>query len=645
MVDAFVLPDSVLKEPISPSISIADAALEKMSEKNMYTGLDAMEELCSLGRPPKSIIFCCRTLLMLNNEFAAALNMNVDELWTAGKLLLNRIKEQPALIKNASFTPRMERTILELLEHPADAKGLTVWDCRKGSTAGAALMLLVRSKMPRALQAVTLILAVLYRSIQNTARSEIAEQVADALLLEGSSVAAVLFMPVPVTAICAQFPELLIVLLKRGAKMGTPEPRADGLVDIIVEFHSGMLRSLSVGVDAIESLSIMLLELAGPDYSPRRWELLEDRFVQRAIDLMRACSWRLFYLELVMFAGLLGAFVLTFIGQYSGGRTVVLSLVVMNVVIFEIGDVIGRCKSPSACMALDGRAAFCLQSVVRSTIVVANRYLFSGDGLLNMLMYGSVLVAVCTTAGSDVQVACASVAVVPLAMHLVRLLTMISFNFATFINMIEAMMLDIRQFFSVFIIFWLAFALSFHILLGSQEGGMLPMDGWATLQESLITLYLMALGNFDFDYEEVASRSPHLQIVFWVIFFVFTVVVLLLMMNMLIAMMATSYENELDPRKAHMQRARGTLRIYQLFCLLPSSFSFCRGSDDYELLVDYGDEVNAWGTPTSYTERSEGVDSSVSDDDFVMKRTLLKELQSIKNDVRLLAMKQKATIG
>eukprot|EP00300_Choanocystis_sp_HF-7_P013766 c18441_g1_i1.p1 GENE.c18441_g1_i1~~c18441_g1_i1.p1 ORF type:complete len:769 (+),score=174.28 c18441_g1_i1:233-2308(+) len=114
----------------------------------------------------------------------------------------------------------------------------------------------------------------------------------------------------------------------------------------------------------------------------------------------------------------------------------------------------------------------------------------------------------------------------------IRLLQYVSLSpyYALLVRMIFPMVKDMLKFLWVYVFFVIGFGLAFYSILHDKS------DRFDTIPKAFVSCYLITLG--DFLHEEIALGGIFAEAL-WVLF---TALVTLLLLNMLIAMMATSYE-------------------------------------------------------------------------------------------------------
>jgi hypothetical protein len=129
--------------------------------------------------------------------------------------------------------------------------------------------------------------------------------------------------------------------------------------------------------------------------------------------------------------------------------------------------------------------------------------------------------------------------------------------FASHIMMIIAMLSDIIKFACVYVFFLMAYSFAFYLVLHPHSTG---DDGFESLRESFLSCYRMLMGE---TMMEVVLRGGWFPVLLWISY---SVVISLLLLNMLIAMMSSSYERVLADAKgqAFLSRAKSILRLERL---------------------------------------------------------------------------------
>jgi len=120
-----------------------------------------------------------------------------------------------------------------------------------------------------------------------------------------------------------------------------------------------------------------------------------------------------------------------------------------------------------------------------------------------------------------------------------------------FISMIGLMLSDISQWSIIFILFETTFALSFYVLLGDLG------VGFDSLLESLVTTFAMTLGDFDLPFVDDPDEYRRNAMAI-TLFVILTFIVVIAYVNLLIAMMSTSYE--LIDKQARVEAVKSLAR-------------------------------------------------------------------------------------
>jgi hypothetical protein len=124
--------------------------------------------------------------------------------------------------------------------------------------------------------------------------------------------------------------------------------------------------------------------------------------------------------------------------------------------------------------------------------------------------------------------------------------------FVSHLMMIGAMIGDIFKFGCVFASFWLSFSLAFHLLLRDTNA-----YGFSSVPESVVSCFNIMLGDTMID---SVREGGSFAIVLWG---AYTMIVVLLLLNMLIAMMSSSYDSVRVATRgqARLMRALNILRM------------------------------------------------------------------------------------
>lgn len=129
--------------------------------------------------------------------------------------------------------------------------------------------------------------------------------------------------------------------------------------------------------------------------------------------------------------------------------------------------------------------------------------------------------------------------------------------------MIEEIFSDIKSFLIIFFLVIFGFANSFYLLAKNQEI-LTPIDvevTYNTVLKAIRYTYLLALGDFttdDFSY----GLDEHFL---WILFFLVSIALPIVLLNMLIAIMGTTFSRVETTSEANMLRERLSLIIENSF--------------------------------------------------------------------------------
>lgn len=110
---------------------------------------------------------------------------------------------------------------------------------------------------------------------------------------------------------------------------------------------------------------------------------------------------------------------------------------------------------------------------------------------------------------------------------------------SSFIRMIIEMLSDIKIFLLIFFTGILAFSNTYFILdTGSHQPN-------ASFIHSFLYVYLMNLGEFDFEYYDQTEFGPY----YWAIFLMSTMFIMIILLNLLIAIMGDTFDRVMEVAK------------------------------------------------------------------------------------------------
>mmetsp|Transcript_100391 Transcript_100391/g.287268 ORF Transcript_100391/g.287268 Transcript_100391/m.287268 type:complete len:1299 (-) Transcript_100391:536-4432(-) len=138
---------------------------------------------------------------------------------------------------------------------------------------------------------------------------------------------------------------------------------------------------------------------------------------------------------------------------------------------------------------------------------------------------------------------------------------------AAFVITIQRMMMDMCKFLVMFLIFWMGFSYAFYLMLGVNGPlGDEYVEGFGSVKDSLATTFLIMLGDWDYD---AFTDNNFVQIGF----FVYVLLSVVLLLNMLIAMMSSSFE---EVRENASVEAR--IAMWESVIRLETYVDMCGGS-------------------------------------------------------------------
>lgn len=221
------------------------------------------------------------------------------------------------------------------------------------------------------------------------------------------------------------------------------------------------------------------------------------------------------------------------------------------------------------------------------------QYLRYLSNWLNLATYGVILISIPFDFTSDPtsseRINFLAVTIALLGINLLQYVRVVDEEVGILVMIMGRMIRDVSQIFVLFIIFPAAFGVALHLLLDDA-------DGYETVGRSFTTLLLMVLGTLDYGPSKNATDMK------WMLsnllLFVYIILVVIMILNMLIAMMSSSFTaiTKSAEEKSILRRAEDVLRIER-------SLSMKVRLSQFEKLLPAMTEQEAAKSPGSMDQR------------------------------------------
>lgn len=176
--------------------------------------------------------------------------------------------------------------------------------------------------------------------------------------------------------------------------------------------------------------------------------------------------------------------------------------------------------------------------------------------------------------------------------------------FSYFVRQLREIIYDSAPLAAMLAFIVIAQALLFFIL--DQNSEEKAYEGWTGFMNCAIHSYLLAIGDFEGILNSFLDTSDYVWL-FWIIFFIGTLLSLLIILNMVIAVMSSTFERVESDTEAYILRERISL-IYDYFELLPKKLKQSLKENPYLITIQVDPDVDPIPDDTEENRLSERID-------------------------------------